>query len=104
MNTTRVNFEHEVLEASKTRLVLVDFWAPWCGPCRALGPVLETLAGEYADRVKLVKVNSDEDSELAATYGVRSIPFVVALPPRHAAPPPLAAPPPRGPSTKPCPP
>ena len=79
MNTTRVNFEHEVLEASKTRLVLVDFWAPWCGPCRALGPVLETLAGEYADRVKLVKVNSDEDSELAATYGVRSIPFVVAF-------------------------
>ncbi len=79
MNASAVNFEQEVLEASKTRLVLVDFWAPWCGPCRALGPLLEKLAGEYADRVKLVKVNSDQDSELAATFGVRSIPFVVAF-------------------------
>jgi putative thioredoxin len=79
MEATAVNFEQEVLEASKTRLVLVDFWAPWCGPCRTLGPILEKLEGEYGGRVKLVKINSDEQGELAAAFGVRSIPYVVAF-------------------------
>jgi putative thioredoxin len=59
--------------------VVVDFWADWCAPCRALTPVLENVAREFAGRVKLVKVNSDENPELASAYGVRSIPNVIAF-------------------------
>jgi len=73
------DFEREVLEASKTLPVVVDFWAPWCAPCRALTPILEKLAAEYQGRIKLVKVNSDENQELAAAFGVRSIPDVMAF-------------------------
>ena len=72
-------FELEVLDASRKLPVLVDFWAPWCGPCRALGPVLERLEGAYAGRFKLVKVNSDENPELSQQYMVRSIPYVIAF-------------------------
>ena len=54
--------------------MVVDFWAPWCGPCRQIGPDLEALSEEYGDRVKIVKVNVDEDSEAAASLGVRGIP------------------------------
>jgi putative thioredoxin len=79
MNVETASFEREVLEASATTPVVVDFWAPWCGPCRALGPILEKLEREYAGRFKLVKVNSDENQELAAAFSVRSIPYVVAF-------------------------
>jgi len=74
-----MDFQRDILDASTTTPVVVDFWAPWCGPCRALGPILEKLEREYAGRFKLVKVNSDENQELAAALNVRSIPYVVAF-------------------------
>jgi len=79
MDVTTASFELEVIEASKTLPVVVDFWAPWCGPCRALTPVLEKVAADYAGRVKLAKINSDENPELSSAFNVRSIPNVIAF-------------------------
>ena len=79
MDVTTATFEREVLEASAEVPVLVDFWAPWCAPCRALGPILEKLARDYGGRFRLAKVNSDENPELSAAFAVRSIPMVIAF-------------------------
>ncbi|MDA8128316.1 MAG: co-chaperone YbbN [Betaproteobacteria bacterium] len=73
------DFTQHVIEESKRRPVVVDFWAPWCGPCKSLKPILEKLAAEYGGKFLLAKINSDENQELAARYGVRGIPSVKAF-------------------------
>jgi putative thioredoxin len=79
MDTTLATFEQDVIAASTLAPVLVDFWAPWCGPCKTLGPMLEKLEAEAAGKWKLVKVNVDENQELAGHFQVRSIPHVMAF-------------------------
>ena len=79
MNVTIENFEAEVVAASMSTPVLVDFWAPWCSPCKSLGPVLEKLEADYGGRFKLAKINSDEQQELAGAFGIRSIPTCVLM-------------------------
>jgi len=71
------NFEEEVLKSALP--VLVDFWAPWCGPCKAISPSVDALAEEMADQLKVVKINTDEDAEIAVKYGIMSIPTLLVI-------------------------
>ena len=68
-------FEHEVLKSPTP--VLIDFWAPWCAPCRAIAPVVEEIAGEYAGRLKVLKMNVDDNPQTPSRYGVRGIPNLI---------------------------
>ena len=71
-NVTTATFDTEVLKSSTP--VLVDFWAEWCGPCRAVGPILEDISNEYGNKLKIVKLNTDNESAIAIKYGITSIP------------------------------
>ena len=77
LDVTETTFEEEVLEGSKETAVLVDFWAEWCGPCHAGSPVLDRIAEERGDELRLVKINVDEEQELMIRYGVQSIPTMI---------------------------
>ena len=75
VNVDKSNFQADVLNASQP--VVVDFWAEWCGPCKMIGPSLEEIANELGDKIKIAKLNIDENPELAAQFGVRSIPTLM---------------------------
>ena len=77
LKITRANFENEVMKSDIP--VLIDFWAPWCGPCRMMGPIIEQLAEEYEGKAKVGKVNVDEEGELSQAFGVMSIPTIVLV-------------------------
>ena len=77
LKITRENFENEVMKSDIP--VLIDFWAPWCGPCRMMRPIIEQLAEEYEGKAKVGKVNVDEEGELSQAFGVMSIPTIVLV-------------------------
>ena len=77
LKITRENFENEVMKSNIP--VLIDFWAPWCGPCRMMGPIIEQLAEEYEGKAQVGKVNVDEEGELSQAFGVMSIPTIVLI-------------------------
>src|SRR6266851_3804836 len=77
LHVTDASFEQEVMKSATP--VLVDFWAPWCGPCKAIAPILDQLAGEYAGRLKVVKINVDDNPQVPSRFGVRGIPNLLIV-------------------------
>lgn len=78
-DATEQNFDTDVVQASLTTPILVDFWADWCGPCKSLGPILEKVVGSYGGKLKLAKVDTDKEMQLAGAFGIRSLPTVVLV-------------------------
>lgn len=79
IDVTIANFEEEVITASMSTPVLIDFWAPWCGPCKSLGPILEKVELAYGGRFKLAKIDSDQEQQLGAAFGIKSIPTCILM-------------------------
>ncbi|MFZ0659064.1 MAG: thioredoxin [Candidatus Binataceae bacterium] len=77
VHVTDGNFEQEVLKSSTP--VLIDFWAPWCGPCKAIAPIVDELATQYEGRLKVVKMNVDDNQDVPARYGIRGIPNLIII-------------------------
>jgi thioredoxin 1 len=78
-NSSDSEFQQDVLDSSKDTLVVVDFWATWCGPCRAMAPHLESIATELGDKVRVVKVDVDRNQKVAVTYGIQSLPTLLVF-------------------------
>ena len=77
IDVNETEFNDKVIEASDSKLIVVDFWAPWCGPCKQLTPILEKIISKSGDKITLVKINIDENQEMAAKYGIKSIPTML---------------------------
>ena len=77
IDVNEIDFETKVLDESSNRLVVVDFWAPWCGPCRMVAPVVEEISKDFEGKIKVFKLNTDENPNVASQYGIRSIPTLM---------------------------
>ena len=77
IDVTETEFNDQVIEASESKLIVVDFWAPWCGPCRMVAPVVEEISKDFEGKIKVFKLNTDENPNVASQYGIRSIPTLM---------------------------